>query len=262
MHDDHATRTLVYGSCVARDTVEFADADSVDLRGYIARQSLISAGDDASAHLPASLGLDSNFQDRMIRSDFAGDLLTRLESMADEVDLLLWDLADERHGVHRFADGRVVTRSIDTIRSETVAGLLDATEHIPFGTDEHFKLWRPRVEAFDALLGRLGMLEKTVVLEVPWALRDTEGKTTPWSMGVRAADANKQYQRYYDHLRQTGHRMVELPVEVVLADPNHRWGLAPFHYTPEVYRAVLWQLREVHGVAGLRAAEGSTPEGE
>ncbi|WP_318279101.1 DUF6270 domain-containing protein [Agrococcus baldri] len=247
---------LVFGSCVARDSIEFADAESVDLRGYVARQSLISAGDDATAHLPDSLGITSKFQERMIRNDFAGNLLVRLESMADEIDVLLWDLADERHGVHRFPDGRVVTRSIDTIRAASVSEVLEAAEHIPFGSDEHFELWKQHVDAFDERLRALGLFDRTVVLEVPWALRTTEGKTTPWSMGVRAGDANKHYQRYYDYLRQTGHKMVELPVEVVLADPNHKWGLAPFHYTPEVYREVLWQLREVHGVKGLLAADG------
>ncbi len=253
--DASAPRVLVFGSCVARDTIEFAASDSVDLRGYVARQSLISAGDDASAHLPDSLGVSSKFQERMIRNDFAGNLFSRLESLAGEIDVLLWDLADERHGVHRFPDGTIVTRSIDTIRAEPVSALLEETEHIPFGSDEHFALWTQHVDAFDARLRELGLFDRTVVLEVPWALRTTEGKTTPWSMGVRAGDANKSYQRYYDYLRQTGHRMVELPAELVLADPDHRWGLAPFHYTPEVYREVLWQLREVHGVEGLRAAD-------
>jgi hypothetical protein len=256
---------LVFGSCVARDAIEFADADSVDLRGYVARQSLISAGGDASAHLPDSLGIKSKFQERMIRNDFVGNLLERLEGMADGIDVLLWDLADERHGVHRFADGKVVTRSIDTIRAEVVSDVLKAAEHIPFGTDEHFALWRESVDAFDERLRELGLFDKTIVLDVPWALRTTEGKTTPWSMGVRAVEANKNYQRYYGYLRQTGHHMIELPVEVVLADPNHKWGLAPFHYTPDVYREVLRQLREVHGVKGLRAAEAASvddaPEG-
>lgn len=252
-----AARVLVFGSCVARDTIEFADAESVELRGYVARQSLISAGFDASAHLPEALDISSKFQERMIRADFSGSLLHRLEGLAGEIDVLLWDLADERHGVHRFPDGTVVTRSIDTIRAETVSALLEATEHIPFGTDEHFALWHESVDAFDARLRELDLFERTIVLEVPWALRTTEGKTTPWSMGVRAGDANKRYRRYYDYLRQTGHHIVELPAEVVLADPEHKWGLAPFHYTPEVYREVLWQLREVHGVKGLRATEAA-----
>lgn len=32
-------------------------------------------------------------------------------------------------------------------------------------------------------------------------------------------------------------------IGIIYADPNHRWGLAPFHYTPDVYRHVIDQLR-------------------
>lgn len=250
-----AARVLVFGSCVARDAVAFADATSVDLRGYVARQSLISTGSDASAHLPRVLGIASRFQERMIRDDFAGSFFRRLEATAGQVDVLLWDLADERHGVHRFHDGSIVTRSIDTIRSEVVSRLLEDTEHMSFGSDEHFETWTEHVEQLDQRLMRLGLFDRTIVLEVPWALRTTEGKATPWSMGIRAADANRLYERYYDHLRRTGHRMVALPSESVLADPNHRWGLAPFHYTSDVYRTVLRQLRDMHGIPGLHSSE-------
>ncbi|WP_072312872.1 DUF6270 domain-containing protein [Agrococcus sp. Marseille-P2731] len=249
-----APRVLVYGSCVARDTIEFAEADTVDLRGYVARQSLISVGSDASAHLPTLDDVSSKFQGRMIQADFAGSLPDRLDKLAPEVDVLLWDLADERHGVHRFPDGTVVTRSIDTMKVTSVSAALDGAVLVPFGTDEHFALWRERVEAFTTQLRGLGLFDRTVVLDVPWAIRTTEGDPAPWSMGVRAGDANKRYRRYYDELRLRGFRMVELPEEVVLADPQHRWGLAPFHYSPDVYREVLRQLREVHGFDGFAEA--------
>ncbi|KAA6434879.1 hypothetical protein FQ330_03665 [Agrococcus sediminis] len=253
-HDRASARILVYGSCVARDTVEFAASDTVDLRGYIARQSLISAGNDASTHLPEHMTVSSKFQERMIRADFSGGLFSRLETLAADVDVLLWDLADERHGVYRFADGTVATRSIDTIRIPELEERFAEAEHIEFGTDEHFAIWSWHVHDFVQRLRALDLFVRTVVLEVPWAVLTTEGKPSPWSMGVRAAEANKRYRPYYDHLRSLGFRMVELPEEVVLADPEHKWGLAPFHYTPAVYREVLRQLREVHGVAGLEDA--------
>ncbi|WP_347757588.1 DUF6270 domain-containing protein [Agrococcus sp. ProA11] len=245
---------LVYGSCVARDTIEFAPTDAVDLRGYIARQSLLSVGSNASDHLPELTDISSAFQSRMIEADFSGGLLDRLRTLAAETDVLLWDLADERHGVHRFADGSIVTRSIDTIKVPSVAARLDEAEHLAFGSDEHFALWRTQLDAFVASLRELALFDRTVVLEVPWAVRTTEGKPSPWSMGVRASDANQRFRRYYDELRTHGFRMITLPEELVLADPGHRWGLAPFHYSPEVYREVLRQLREVHGLPGFTAA--------
>lgn len=252
---DHGpARVLVYGSCVARDTVEFAAAETVELLGYIARQSLISAGSDAGAHLPQELSVSSPFQERMIVADFAGSLFERVAATAGDIDVLLWDLADERHGVYRFDDGTVATRSIDTLRIPELEARFGTSEHIPFGTAEHFAIWSEHVERFEALLRSHGLFDRTVVLEVPWAVLTTEGGPTPWSMGVRAKDANNSYQPYYELLRQRGFRRVELPAEVVLADPEHRWGLAPFHYTPAVYREVLRQLREEHGFRGLDEA--------
>lgn len=251
---ESAARVLVYGSCVARDTLEFAASGSVELKGYVARQSLISADSDALPHLPEQLSVSSKFQERMIRADFEGGLFARLETLAPDIDVLLWDLADERHGVYRFSDGAVVTRSIDNIRMPELDERFAEAEHIPFGTAEHFAIWRDRLAAFEERLRSLGLFDRTVVLQVPWAVLTTEGKPSPWSMGVRAKDANQRYEPYYDLVRDRGFRMVQLPQEVVLADPQHRWGLAPFHYTPAVYREVLRQLREEHGFKGFADA--------
>lgn len=248
---DAAPRAFLFGSCVARDTLEMVDRETLEIEAYIARQSLLSAGNDASAHLPADLGLKPGFKRRMIRSDFAGSLLHNLRKSARSIDVLLWDLTDERHGVHRFEDGTFVTRSIDNVQVPAVLDLLDRTEHLSFGSTEHRHLWTAAAISFTGFLDERGLLERTVVLQVPWALHTTEGKPTPWSMGMRARDANRLYEPYYETLRSLGHTMIEVPAQVALADPNHRWGLAPFHYTEDVYRSVLDQLRTA-GVIRLR----------
>lgn len=250
--DLQASRVLVYGSCVARDTIEFAGPDRVDLRGYVARQSLISVGSDASAHLPELTDVTSNFQARMIRADFAGSFLERLASMAAEIDVLLWDLADERHGIYRFDDGTFVTRSIDTMNVASVSERLGEARHIPFGVDEHFDLWSRRVAFLVEWLKERDLFDRTIVVDVPWAVLTTEGAPSPWSMGIRARDANKLYARYYAALRERGYRMIELSEGSVRADPQHRWGLAPFHYSSAAYREVLRQLRERHDLPDFR----------
>lgn len=231
-------RATVYGSCVARDTMDLAGADRFEVVAYIARQSLLSAGRDASAHLPDGLEIDSDFQRRMMTGDFAGNLAGRLAEAAPTTDVLLWDLADERHGVHVFEDGSVVTRSIDNVRHSEIAVAMEQVRHVRFGTDEHFTLWSARAETMKEKLQRLGLFEKTIVLQVPWALVTADGKSTPWSMGTSAKDANLAYHRYYERLRELGFTMLELQPLGVLADPEHRWGLAPFHYTQEVYEEI------------------------
>ena len=231
-------RVTVYGSCVARDTMDLAGGDRFDVVAYIARQSLLSAGHDAAARFPAAAQIDSEFQRRMMTGDFAGNLEQRLAEAAPETDVLLWDLADERHGVHLFDDGGVVTRSIDIVRVPEVVAAVDGARHLPFGTDEHFALWAPRAEHLRDVLTELGLFEKTIVLQVPWALVTTDGKSTPWSMGTSAREANAAYHRYYEQLRELGFTIIELQPLGVFADPEHRWGLAPFHYTREVYEEI------------------------
>lgn len=257
---DAPIRVFVYGSCVARDTVEAAPAGAIDLVGYIARMSLISAGSDATAAFPSDTSLASDFQQRMLTADVAGALEPALRERGPDADVLLWDLTDERHGIYEFADGSVVTRSIDVISApEALSRLEQAAErHLSFGDEEHFRRWSEHAEQFAASLQKMGLFDRTVVLQVPWALVTVTGEPTPWSMGVRAADANAAYARYYDHLRSLGFAVLELQPLAVLADPQHRWGLAPFHYTDEVYAEILRRLREEYGVSpGASSAPGA-----
>lgn len=178
----------------------------------------------------------------MMTGDFAGDLDERLVGAAGETDVLLWDLADERHGVHVFDDGAVVTRSIDLVRAPEALTAVEDARHVPFGTDEHFELWAPRAEQLRGRLVELELFDKTLVLQVPWALVTVDGKHTPQSMGTTAMEANEAYRRYYEHLRGLGFRILELQPLGVLADPEHRWGLAPFHYTQDVYEEIVGRI--------------------
>ncbi|APX33073.1 hypothetical protein BH708_10520 [Brachybacterium sp. P6-10-X1] len=240
--EEAPARVVIYGSCVARDTVDLAGGARLDVVAYIARQSLLSEDHDASAWFPTETSIDSDFQRRMMTGDFAGNLTERLTEVADRTDVLLWDLVDERHGVHEFADGGVVTRSIDLVRVPEVLSVVEGARHIEFGTDEHFALWSPRAERLRGTLEGLGLFEKTVVLQVPWALVTVDGRHTPRSMGTSAVEANEAYLRYYERLRELGFTLLELQPLGVLADPEHRWGLAPFHYTQDVYEEIVQRV--------------------
>lgn len=237
-------RVTVYGSCVARDAVDLAGRDRLVVTDYIARQSLISADTDASGRFPEDAQVAHRFQKRMMEADFAGDLTERLAAVADRTDLLLWDLTDERHGVHVFEDGTVVTRSIDLMAVPEVLETVDGARRIPFGTDEHFELWAPRATALRDALVKLGLFEATVVLQVPWALVTADGRETPGSMGTTAVQANESYRRYFELLRELDFQLLELQPLGVLADPDHRWGLAPFHYTQDVYDEIIRRVLE------------------
>lgn len=240
----HPLRVTIYGSCVSRDAVSFAGHDRIEVAEYVARQSLLSAGHDSSAQFPAEADVSSAFQLRMMRQDFAGDLAQRLRAVAAESDLLLWDLTDERHGVHVLPDGTVVTRSIDAVAVPEVRDVLETGIHVRFGEDEHFEGWKEEATRFHGVLESTGLLERTVVLRVPWASRTLDGGEAPSSWGITPEEGNARYGRYYDHLSELGFRMITLPADEVRADPEHRWGLAPFHYSQDVYETIIDRVLE------------------
>ncbi|MCP3426183.1 DUF6270 domain-containing protein [Rothia sp. AR01] len=230
-------RVFIYGSCVSRDAYEVLPGrdERHELTAYVARQSLLSAGHDATGLLPEDFRMEHAFQERMVRSDWAGDVMEQLDD-AGPLDLLVWDLVDERHGAYWFLEGGVVTRSVD-IMGTGLMELLPEDQLIGFGSGDHLAAWSDAAAEFAERLRAAGLFERTVVLEVPWAEAALGGEPVPPSMGLTSAEANRLYRPYYARLRELGFDVlsVEGPVH---ADPEHKWGLAPFHYAPEVYERI------------------------
>lgn len=230
-------RIAIYGSCVSRDTLSTMDPSAYGVVTYIARQSLLSAGWDASTHLPTDFAVSSNFQRRNIDADIRGGLLSALPSPA-AADLLVWDLVDERHGVFVFPDGSVVTRSIDLLMVEALKEATASARYLPFGSDEHFTRWSGAASMFVHALHTLGWGGRILVVAVPWATHDDTGEPTPSSMGISAKDANAAYARYYAHVDALGLPLLRVSTADAVAATKHRWGIAPFHYAPEVYEQI------------------------
>ncbi|WP_136518566.1 DUF6270 domain-containing protein [Cellulomonas telluris] len=237
-------RVFVYGSCVSRDTFEHASPSGrYVLSRYVARQSLISAYAGAAV-VPCTDALSSPFQRRMVEGDAEGDLPSLLEAHAAEIDLLVWDLTDERLGVLIWPDGRVATRSVELVASG-IEKLLEGQRHVPFGTDEHFALWCRALGRFRDTLRDLDLLGRTVLLAVPWAEVSDDGTAVARSFGVGPAEGNAAFQRYHAAARDAGIRVAAPAHEDVLAAAGHRWGPAPFHYTGRTYDAIATLLDDV-----------------
>lgn len=222
----------ILGSCVSRDTLETMDRADYPILAYVSRQSLLTAGTDASANLPEQYTTSHKFQLRNVKRDIEGQQLEILAG-GGAPDVLLWDLVDERHGIYEFADGSVLTRSIDILGIPEFEAPTGRARHIPFGSAEHFERWTIAADAFVNELQKQGLRDRVLVLAVNWAQFDVEGSPTPLSMGKSAGQANSQFARYYAHLEALGLPIVRITDAV--ADPDHRWGLAPFHYTPDIY---------------------------
>lgn len=234
-------RTFIYGSCVSRDTFERLPSDRFELLQYVARQSLVSATAPPTSRPLPHIETTSAFQRRMLEGDWNGSLLSQLREHAESIDLLLWDLCDERLGLrqleyvgpaHRHA---MATRSVDGIR----AGVDDQLQHaplIPFGSRRHRLLFLKALRDFAGQLGQLDLLPKTLLLAPAWATHTVTGAPTPSSFGLQPARANRLFDDYHSAVKHvTGAAVVTLPVNEVVADAEHPWGVAPFHYTEDVY---------------------------
>ncbi|ADU47662.1 hypothetical protein Intca_1143 [Intrasporangium calvum DSM 43043] len=224
---------LIHGSCVSRDTFEFLPA-SYRLVNYVARQSAISVGNSAPGISDRLPRLSSPFQDRMIRGDIRGDLLERIRALAEEVDLVLVDLVDERGGVVAIGDG-YATRLAE-FWSNGGKELAKGAEHIAFGTQRHFSLWAGAFDRIVSELESLGLLAKVLVLSTPWAEKLEDGSplgVPEWMTAPKVA--NEEYARYFDHLESRGLRLLRLPDRLALSSTEHRWGPSPFHYTDAAY---------------------------
>lgn len=227
------TNVFIWGSCVSRDTFGFLP-ENFSLQRYVARQSLISAGTNASAVRSQLTEPPSAFQSRMIRGDLAGDLYTALHQHARETDVVLIDLVDERGGVIQFDQGYATKLS-----EFWGAGGRDASRgatQIPFGTDEHFAHWEKEAQRFIGELLAAELLPRTLVLNAPWASQFDTGEPLEIPGWMKdPATANREYERYVDVLREAGLQVVELPAELAKTSKDHKWGPSPFHYQDAAY---------------------------
>lgn len=249
------TNLLVYGSCVSRDVVPFLGEGWTLLR-YVARQSLVSAM-SAPVAPPAQPALDSAFQRRMVTEDLTSAAPGLLRAHAEEIDVLVLDLVDERLGVMALPDGGYVTRSQELLAS----GLLEhlGGREVVFGTDEHFELWRDAADRFVGLLEETSLAARTVVVEGTFAARtDGGGSANRWR-DEPAEVWNARYERYHAVLRGAGLRTYTVGADAV-ASTAHRWGPAAYHYADGAYVAMARAVRDTAELrAGPRAGSPAGP---
>lgn len=230
-------RVFIWGSCVSRDAMEFMPQARVVQ--YVARQSVISGSNEATDVVGEPLV--SPFQQRMADWDRVGRGPRLLGELVPDSDLVLMDLCDERFGVYEVSPGVFVTRSVERMAQGTDDAWNENYRLIPFGCDEHFDLW---AASMTQVLRRLRQLRRSHLLRVvalPWATLDTAGNPTPHSGELDAVDANLLNVRYLEWLERAGVRLVGLETPAV-ADPEHKWGRAPFHYTRGVYEALVAEI--------------------
>lgn len=241
------TRVFIYGSCVSRDTFEHFDPEQFELVEYVARQSVLSAY-TKPVELMAPPTMESRFQQRMITGDFSSSLRSLLSTHGSATDLVLVDLTDERLGAYLLPDGSMVTRSVELIESGAEQYLPQGSQHIAFGTQQHFEYWSTAMNYIGERFQHYMPQATVVLLDLAWAEWSESGAQTPDSFGVRATDANSIFRPYIQVAAQAlGAHVVSLDPAEVMSGPHHPWGDAPFHYAEKVYLETVRRLTGTEG---------------
>jgi len=178
----------------------------------------------------------------MLLGDWESNLLPLLQERTNDIDVIVWDLCDERLGLRQLsppAGSRIsslATRSVDSLSSgfDTALGNCPI---IPFGSSRHKTRFQRALGEFRKSLETLGLADKLLILAPPWARYSHDGTDAPTSFGLSAGRANRIYDTYYAAITETlDAPLVTIPEKEVFCDPTHQWGPAPFHYTEKIYR--------------------------
>lgn len=228
---DTANGYFIYGSCVSRDAFELKGAPLLD--GYASRSSIASAFAPAPIDVPRLVS-DANpsaFQRRMVMVDVRKELTSILQARPDG-DVIL-DFIDERLDLVSVG-GSVITLSPELVRSLPAPS---PEALVRSGSPEHRKRF---ALGLDRLL-ELVSPERIILNRVYWASFDERGHAVASLDEVH--ERNRFLDECYRMVRERGvSRELTYDDSLVIADSEHRWGVSPFHYVPELYRSMLDQL--------------------
>lgn len=233
---------MIYGSCVSRDA--FAELGAgYTLLGYVARQSMISALSRPTDLLEGD-ALGSAFQNRSLAGDLKSNLLPMLRRYAADIDVLVIDLTDERLGVIRLPDGSFVTRSAELGSSGRLAKVRGTRRNIDAATQDHWTLWESAATRLFGALTTLGLREKTVVLNTPWAQKTDSGDAVDSFRGLNSdVELNAYFAECCAHIKTLDYVVLTLPEELRVAHSRHKWGPAPYHFAPEANSWIAEQMK-------------------
>lgn len=234
----------IWGSCATRDVLEISEHPfELD---YHARTSWVSQA-SMPQPLPVPVPAGSGFGERMVREDLTKEVVADL--VASQPDILVLDLIDERFDVVQVC-GSWYTMSDYYERLGLVAALRAAAS----ATSSYRSPERPR--KFDAAASLLApelasALPRTrIVLHQAWyTARSADPSVQFYPTATKnALSSNEALSAWYGSLRSAfGRRLhvVEPPRELLVGDPEHRWGLAHYHFVPGYYAWMMAALLKI-----------------
>lgn len=231
---------MLHGSCVSRDILDFDKEESIKLVSYSARSSLATLGsENVSKSIPdhyynALNNIDSNFQRRMVASDFSNKFIQSIAN--NNCELLLIDLIDERFHLAKIKN-KSVTRSSEFLKSGIKPDRLIDTY-----SEEYLEEWYKGVDHLFSKIDEIFGLDFIRINKVYWATVATESIDTDKLVANNATEKNNdKLDLMYKYIERNlpSKCIIDIPKSLLVADSSHKWGLAPFHYIDDYYETVL-----------------------
>ncbi|AOA59205.1 DUF6270 domain-containing protein [Acinetobacter larvae] len=229
---------LIYGSCVSRDSLEFISNREYSLINYFARSSLATlnyTNPVASNSFITSLNnIESKFQKRIVEYDLQHSILKSIVS--SEYDVLLMDLIDERFHLALLDNNQLVTRSNEFLKTKIKPKSLINTH-----SDKFFDLWKQGVDNFFSILDEKGTINTIKLQRTFWTNELDSGSKIENISDEQVLQENEKLEQMYLYLERylKKDQFIEIPLDLIIAKSDHKWGVSPFHFIDDYYHYVI-----------------------
>ncbi len=251
--DAAVPRLAIVGSCITRDLWPIRGAGSERLL-YISRTSFPSLFAPPVAGFRPARGLPGDLhahEHAALVADIQKTALARL--VAFEPTHVIFDFIDERFDLIAAGDS-LASMSGEMDRSGYLAQPAFRTRRLaPRLSSACDRLWREGVGRLAAVIRATPLRNARLILHAArWAThqRLRDGAIAPIRNVELLAGKPVEIAAYNALLERQEATFAELmpPLDRLsagdwqLADPDHRWGLSPFHYVPEYYDEIRGQM--------------------
>lgn len=232
-------KLFIVGGCVSRDAFNLPSGSCYKVIDYVARTSFASLVGAPNILKTTIDSIDSKWQRRMVELDMSKGLLSKIES--SDFDILILDFLSIRFNLA--VDSK--EECIYTVSTEFKKAKKDVNlKGVPRYSEKAFEWWCLGFEKFVETVRRKGV--KVFISELYWTKEINEG-----TWGGRYSDedidnANEQLKKHYKAAKRIMPEafFIEYPQHLLIANANHKWGAAPFHYTEGLYKYFLFKISD------------------
>lgn len=237
-----ATRLWIQGSCVTRTPLVSAPETLVVSR-FRARSSVVSLVSPPVPMIPHDAATVPRFEAMNIAADFSKSWRQELPQSGE---IAIFDFIDERFGVVDTGEG-YFTFSTSLRAVVDRDKILSRGKFISPGSAGYHDLVMGAMDAFCDIISNIPDI---CVNTAYWAEPKPDGPAFPESLSKLITPQNRLLDAIYDRIAaRTKARFFGLAKHRHVAAAEHKWGMAPFHYTQETDLAILQSLTDLVGAA-------------